>query len=226
MSEQLPGLPGHCTEITVQKKNSDRVSLFVEGRFLNGFHRKVIEEAGIRKGTLITKPVYDELIRAEELHRIKEQIYRWLAKRDHASGEIRNKSHNRGFSPENTETVIREFRDKGLLDDREFAGKYAGELSGRKGWGPLKIHAALSQKGVKKSYIDSVLADLFDDQKLEDELSSAAMSARNRLMRTEPGIKRKQKLVNFLIQRGFPGPLVYEKCDHILRKLENEETEY
>ncbi len=224
MDENIPGLPGHCTEITAQKKKSDRVSLFVDDRFLAGFYRYAIKQAGVRIGSLITEETYKKLLEEEERYRLREQIYRWLSVRDQASGELREKSRAKGYATGRIEEVIHEFINKGLLDDQRYAGQFAETKYRSQGWGPLKIRAALSQKGIKKHYIDSALDGLFADQTIEDDLVAAAQSVKLRLLRTEPGIRRKKKLTDFLIRRGFPGHVVYEKSDTVLKQLENEET--
>lgn len=217
-------LPGHCTDVIVQKKNSDRVSLFIDGTFVEGFYRDVIEEAGVRPGVLVTPELYEHLLEREQYYRLREQIYRWLAVRNHSSGEIRKKSRAKGYASKEIEKVIGESIEKGILNDALFARQFAEEKAGRRAWGPMKIQAALSQKGLKKQYIDAALDGLFTEHSVESDLFTAALSAKRRVMRTDDRMRRKKKLVDFLIRRGFPPPIVFEKSDDILKRLENEET--
>jgi regulatory protein len=219
---ELP-LPGRCTDIVIQKKKKDKVSLFVGGSFLGGFYSDVIEKAGITRGDEITFERYRELNRLNRQYQLHEQICRWLAVRDHGSGEIVRKSLAKGYTTEEASRALSPFIEKGYLDDMSFAETFARVKKGRHGWGPGKIRQALAQKGVKKQYIDSALEGSFTEAQLADALIAAARSAARRLLRTEPGLKRKKKLVDFLIRRGFPGHTVMEKCDELLKKLENEE---
>ncbi|MFO8030097.1 MAG: regulatory protein RecX [Cyclonatronaceae bacterium] len=223
MDEQSVSLPGRCTDISVQKKKADRVSLYVENAFLDGFHRDVIENAGIRKGDLITPDLYDRLVGAERQFRLNSQIYRWLAVRNHSCGEIIAKSRAKGYTREEAEKALQPFLEKGYVDDVVFAESFTRDKSERHGWGPAKIRRALAQKGIKKHYIDAALENIFTGRQLNDALEAVAGSVAKRLMRAEPGLKRKKKLVDFLIRRGFPGHIVMEKCDELLKKLENEE---
>ncbi len=220
-----PGLslPGRCTDIVPQKRKKDRVSLFVEGSFLDGFHREVIYKAGISRGDVITPERYRELTQLDRRHQLNEQIFRWLAVRNHAAGEIVKKSNAKGFSTEEARQALVPFIEKGYLNDKKFAETFTREKNEHYGWGPAKIRQALAQKGVKKQYIDLALENTFTENQLIDALADAARSAAKRLMRTEPGLKRKKKLADFLIRRGFPGHVVMEKSDELLKKLENEE---
>ena len=223
MDESASCLPGRCTDIVTQKRRKERVSLFVEGSFLDGFHRDVIEKAGISRGDLISEERYRELCRLDRQHQLNDQIYRWLAVRNHSSGEIIKKSLAKGYTIEEARCALGTFTEKGYLDDASFAETFSREKKDRYGWGPAKIRQALAQKGVKKQYIDSALENSFTEDHLIDALKQAALSAAKRLMRTEPGLKRRKKLADFLIRRGFPGHIVMEKCDELLKKLENEE---
>jgi regulatory protein len=223
MDESGSPLPGRCTDIVTQKKKKERVSLFIEGAFLDGFHRDVIIKSGITRGDLITEERYDELRKADRQHQLNDQIYRWLGVRNHSSGEIIKKSLAKGFTSGEARRALDPFIEKGYLDDALFAEIFTREKKDRYKWGPAKIRQALAQKGVKKQYIDSALESTFTEEHLIEALEAASRSARKRLMRTEPGLKRKKKLADFLLRRGFPGYLVMEKCDELLRKLENEE---
>jgi len=223
MDEPASSLPGRCTDIVTQKRKKHRVSLFVEGSFLDGFHRTVIERAGVSKGDLISEERYGELRRLDRQYQLSDQIYRWLAVRNHSSGEIVRKSLAKGYTSEEAREALKPFMEKGYLNDADFAKTFANEKKDRYGWGPAKIRQALAQKGVKKQYIDSALENSFTEDHLIVALEQAARSAARRLMRAEPGLKRRKKLADFLIRRGFPGHLVMEKCDELLKKLENEE---
>ncbi len=223
MDETVLPLPGRCTDILAQKKKKDRVSLFVEDTFLDGFYRDVIDKSRVKIGDVITVEHYRQLVTAERAYRIKNQIYRWLAVRNHSSREIITKCQAKGFTRQEAQKALNPFIEKGYLDDSLFASSFASDKKELHGWGPAKIRMALAQKGIKKQYIDAALENLFTDQQLIESLEAAAGNAAKRLMRTEPGLKRKKKLVDFLIRRGFPGYIVMEKCDELLRKLENEE---
>ncbi len=224
MDEIPVALPGRCTDITTHKNKSDRVLLFVNGDLLNDFSIFVVKEAGLRKGDMITEDICNQLQREDRRYRLKDQMYRWLSVRNHSSGEILVKSRQKGYTSEEIAGVTQEFLEKGLIDDALYACQFAESKAGTKAWGPLKIRMALSQKGIKKQYIDRALEALLPDGAIDDLLVDAAKSARKRLMRVEPGFKRKKKLVNFLVGRGFPGNQVLDKADYVLKQLENEET--
>ncbi len=223
MDESALPLPGRCTGIVAQKKKKNRVSLFIEDTFLDGFYRDVIDKSGINTGDIVTGEQYRKIVRAERIYHISNQIYRWLAVRNHSSSEIIKKCLAKGYTKEEAQDALNPIIEKGYLDDALFAKSYASDKKELHGWGPAKIRMSLAQKGLKKQYIDDALEDLFTDQQLIESMEAATRSVAKRLLRTVPGLKRKKKLVDFLIRRGFPGYIVIEKCDALLTKLENEE---
>ncbi len=217
-------LPGRCSEISVQKKNRDRVSIFVEDSFVGGFHYGAVEEAGIQKGSVITPECYDKLVSGDRKFQLRDQIYRWLGMRNHSAGELRRKALAKGYSEEEIIPAIETAELKGYIDDISFARQFTVEKRDKRNWGPVKIHAALADKGIKKHYIEAVLDKEFDEDRLWDGIWAASRSMKNRLMKTEDGIKQKKKLVDHLIRRGFPPHQVLNKADDLLKRLEHEKT--
>lgn len=151
-----------------------------------------------------------------------------LARRDHSIHEIRTKFLNKGEPSDSIERVISHLEQQGLLDDARFAIIYARHkgCAGSKSWGVAKIRASLAQKGVEKSYIEKAVEEVQQHQHQDDELMKVARSVRVRLMRTEQGPRRKKKLVDFLMRRGFPQHLVFERAEELLSRITDEQTHY
>ncbi|TXD32742.1 regulatory protein RecX [Lujinxingia vulgaris] len=87
---------------------------------------------------------------------VEAAAYRFLARRDHACGELRQKLGRYDFEPELVEAVLSELVDRGYLDDARFA-ETQGQALARKGWGPAQIAHRLRQRGVESVHIDAVL---------------------------------------------------------------------
>lgn len=162
----------------------------------------------------------------ESMTIIREKCLRWLARRNHSCHEIRLKCKQKGFDEEDILTVTEELINKKLLDDDRYAREYAEQKTVLHGWGPLKIRAYLSEKGVKKQYIDTAVNNLYTSGDKVDQLAEilrkTAKSTTRRILRMPPGPKRRKKLADFLMRRGFPPSMVYEYTDRLFRKLEND----
>ncbi len=81
-----------------------------------------------------------------------------LARRDYASGELRQKLAFQGYKSDVIATVVAALADDRALDDARYAENYVMYHSGR-GHGPLRMAADLRSLGVSDSLIEAALAN-------------------------------------------------------------------
>lgn len=79
-----------------------------------------------------------------------------LASREHSASELRIKLLKRGFEAESVERVLAGLADRNLLSEARFVEDYV-DARMRKGFGPLRIHAELRERGVDDRLIGSQL---------------------------------------------------------------------
>jgi regulatory protein len=123
---------------------------------------------------------------------------RLLTRREHASGELARKLQQRGVSREQAQEALAALNEQGWQSDTRFAEQFARDHAAR-GDGPLKIRAALQQRGVKAALIDEAL------RALEVDWLAAACAARGKrfgdeLPQNAADSMRQQR---FLMTRGF-----------------------
>jgi regulatory protein len=80
-----------------------------------------------------------------------------LARRDFASGELRQKLERRGFGREAAEEAVSGLAEEGLLNDARYAENYVAYHADR-GEGPLKIEAELKAMNLPGDLIQAALA--------------------------------------------------------------------
>ncbi len=125
-----------------------------------------------------------------------------LARRDFATGELREALRKRGCLPAVTEELVRELAEEGLLNEARYAENYVSWHAGR-GQGPLRIAADLRRQGVPDTLVTASIAAR------EDWVQLAAKACRakfgGRVPRSWP---EKARQMRFLQYRGF-------SADHI-----------
>ena len=128
---------------------------------------------------------------------------RLLARREHAAAELAAKLERRGFAREAVDAEIGRLAAAGLQSDARFTERFVEERVGR-GDGPLKIRAALGERGVAAAVIDPVL-DAFGE-----EWTARAEAAAHRRFGTSAPASRSERArrARFLQQRGFPADVV------------------
>lgn len=125
-----------------------------------------------------------------------------LARRDFASGELRERLATRGFSPRAASAAVADLIAQGVVNDERYAQNYVTYHAGR-GQGPIRIGADLRSLGLAATLIDAAL-DAGPDWR------ALARAARRRRFGERPpeSWREKARQARFLQYRGF-------SADHI-----------
>lgn len=132
---------------------------------------------------------------------IEAAAVRLLASREHARSELQRKLHGRFRDLPAIDAVIDDLARQGLLSDDRFAEAYVRERS-RKGYGPLRIHAELAERGIAPG----LRARWLDDAAID--WNAVLLQTAARKFGTDPAVNRSSlaRRARFLEQRGFaPG---------------------
>jgi len=168
---------------------------------------------------LLTTDLFREIIRTEEYQNVKERAYRLLSGRDHGAEELRRKLIQKGFDPNVTEDVVRDFSDKNLLNDYTFAEKFAADKFQLRQWGPKKIKASLYNKGIPKHVIQDVVKNLKEEIDQKDACLELALKRRKHFLREPDIYKRKQKIFRYLAGRGYTPDSIKRSLPIIIEQL-------
>ncbi|WP_069130232.1 regulatory protein RecX [Rhodohalobacter halophilus] len=201
-------LPLKVTSISPQKKRADRFSLFNEKTFLIGISAQTLIDYKLKKGVELTPFLFEQLQQAEEYQKIKDTFYDYLSRRDHGSHELRQKGYRKGFSTEMMNEILNEFDQKGLLNDLDFARKFAADKAEFKQWGPKKIKSELLKKGIGKDHADKAVKDLTNNLDQHQICVDLLHKKKRRYMRETDPFKRKQKMYRYLAGKGFSGEVI------------------
>ncbi len=134
---------------------------------------------------------------------------RILARRSHASAEIRQKLRQRGFDADIIHTVISECERMHYIDDGETAGQYFRELK-NKGCGPQRIRADMKKKGLWGDSAELLVSEYAESTEEKEMLCQVFEKKKAAFDREKDGRKRKDKIFRFLSSRGFSAGLISE----------------
>jgi len=102
--------------------------------------------------------------------------------------------------------VIQEMERVFLLNDKQFTEKYINHLT-QKNIGRIKIMIETRKKGLST---DMVEEELMNIKWNEEESCQKAFNQKDKLIKEDDKRKRKQKLTNFLLSRGFTNSVIYK----------------
>ena len=122
----------------------------------------------------------------------------YLARREHARGELLTKLERAGFDPDVSQDAVAQLVADGLQSDARFVEAFVRSRVGQ-GKGPVRIRAELREHGVGDSLIDDGLAEAGQSwYELAREVRLKKFGA------SEPAdFREKARQMRFLQSRGF-----------------------
>ena len=175
--------------------------------------------SGLRKGDEVSDDRYSFFVEQNVLYHIKQRALGYLARRFHSERELLIKLKSKSYEERLIKIVISELRKASFLDDKNFAIHFIEEKLKKKQWGKNKIRSALFNKGISGEIIDEIFLNLDSEQ---DEIDSALELAKKKFdkvkKRETDDRKVYQKVVAFLMSRGFDYNTSSEACNKIIKR--------
>lgn len=212
-------LPASVSEIQVQKKNTSRFSLFADGQFLIGVSESTLTKFDLKKGVEITPSLFEKIVEAENQWAAREYLFGILSRRDHSQKELRDKAFKKGFSGYYMEEILNEFEQKEYINDQKFALKFTADKFEFNNWGPYKIRSQLFKKGISKTVIESCVQEVFGSEAVKESMMDLIQKKRKRYLR-EPEEKRRKKIFDFLMRKGYDSDQILKYMDELLMQIE------
>jgi len=216
----MTGKSFQITQIELQKKNKDRVNIFLDGHFAFGLAREVVFKYHLHEGDSISEDLIKNVLIMEEKTKAKEKALNLLSYRARSVDEVKTKLKQRGFSEEVIEFVVKDLLDVGLLNDKTFAALYIGSRMAQKPMGKRLLRRELMLKGIDEEIIEQAIAAEYQDLS-EEEI--ACQLIHNRIPQDQGAdfIKKKKKITDFLFRRGFD----WEVINTVIRKVLDHKVE-
>jgi regulatory protein len=217
-------MAGTITALRFQKRNKDRVNVYLDGRFAFGL--AAIEAARLEIGQALNDADIARLQKQDEVECAYERALNFLSYRPRSEAEVRRNLSRKNVEKEVADLVVERLTRARLLDDEGFARYWVENRLQFKPRGARAIRQELWEKGVPEAVISQALEG-FDEEAAARE---AAEKGARRLARLEPRDFRR-KLQSHMARKGFSfaviEPLIEEmietRCEALLDTEEVEE---
>jgi regulatory protein len=203
-------MAGKITELRFQKRNKDRVNVYVDGRFAFGL--AAIEAARLKVGQELSDADIARLQKQDEIERAYERALNFLSYRPRSEAEVRRNLRGKDAEEQVIERVIERLTRAGLLDDREFARYWVENRAQFKPRGARALRQELWEKGVP----DAVVAETLEGFDEEEAARQVAETGARKMAHLAPRDFRR-KLSAYMMRRGFSyaviNPLIEEMLE-------------
>lgn len=184
------------TAIKQQVKDPERVSVFIDGNYEFSLSLDELLKEKLKNGDELEKPDIKRLKKISADGKLRMWALEWLLNRPHSEREFRDYLYRKKAEAEQIDSLVKEFTDKGYLDNAKFA-RWFTELLARRGKSDPAIRAELFKKGIDREIVEEIISVGAGDE-----------AARLKLM-----IEKKQnlarykndpeKLKRYLVGQGF-----------------------
>ncbi|MEW4923181.1 regulatory protein RecX [Algibacter sp. 2305UL17-15] len=135
----------------------------------------------------------------------------YCAYQERCHKEVRQKLRDMQMIPEAIDVIMVHLLEHNFLNEERFAKTFVSGKFRIKAWGRRRLTYELKQKDIGKVNINQALAEI-DNEEYVGVFNSLAEKKANSI--TEPNkYKKKKKLIDYLLYRGWESHLVYEKAN-------------
>ncbi len=130
--------------------------------------------------------------------------------------EVEEKLRKMKMIPQAQEKIILFLLELNFLNEERFAKAFARGKFRMKKWGKNRIVRELKFKAVSKYNIDTALKEIGEEDYI-NTFNELALKRLNAINETNK-YKKKKKLVDYLLYRGWESFLVYEKANELINE--------
>jgi len=138
----------------------------------------------------------------------------YCAYQERCHKEVNQKLRDMGMIPDASDQIITHLIKENYLNEERFAQSYARGKFNIKKWGKNRIINELKFRGVSRFNIKNALKEI-EDVDYQETLDALVKKRLSQITETNLQ-KRKKKLADYLLYRGWESHLVYEKIKELI----------
>ena len=136
-----------------------------------------------------------------------QKLKHYCGYQERCHSEAKEKLFSLGIRKTEQDEIVAQLIEENYLNEERFAIAFAGGKFRIKQWGKIKIRSELKKRRVSDYCINKALKQI-GDKEYSQTIKKLAMKYFSSL-KAEPEIMRKKKTLDYLMQKGFEGELVY-----------------
>jgi regulatory protein len=209
-------MAGVITALKMQKRDKERVNVYVDGEF--AFAVTALVAVSLKKGQQLSDKEIEQLKSQDERAKAYSHAVRYLGFRVRSQAEMVNYLKGKGYSAQVVDDTVNRLLDEKYLDDEVFAQTWLENRETLRPRGQRFLRYELKQKGIADSVIDATLGELDEEESAWRAVESKAYRWQNL-----PEEEFKKKVMSFLSRRGFGYEVVRDTTQRAWAALNSSE---
>ena len=210
--------PGVITAIRAQVRDSQRVSLEINGEFALGISLDVLAHEALFVGQHLDDATIARLMTSVAFDQAKQAALRLLELRPRSQRELTDRLRQRGFSPETITAVCALLSERGLIDDAAFANYLVEQRQRMHHRGAGAIRTDLRRHGID----NDTIAALNSTHHLGANDADNALTFARKIATRHRGLDRvtfTRRLGGALQRRGFDSSAIRHALTTVWQEL-------
>lgn len=200
------------TRLTVQKKNPDRVNVYLDGTFAFGLYMDTA--AWLEVGQILSDEKIHELQSTDRKREVIVKALEFISYKPRTVGETKKKLREAGFEDDIIADAVKELKKDGLLNDARYARQWVEERQMLRPRSRRVLEMELRRKGISDTLIQRTVEDV-------DDYASAYEIASNRLYKYN-GLSEfdfRRKLGAYLSGKGYTYDVISEVGEKLWKQV-------
>ena len=149
------------------------------------------------------------------LQEATKKLEHYCAYQERCHQEVQQKLESMHMIPEAIDIIIVHLLEHNFLNEERFAKTFVSGKFKIKKWGRRRLSFELKKKDVGKVNINQALAEIENTEYTEvfNELAEKRLLS----IKETNKFKKKKKLIDYLLYRGWESHLVYEKANELIK---------
>ncbi|OGL34714.1 hypothetical protein A3F65_03400 [Candidatus Saccharibacteria bacterium RIFCSPHIGHO2_12_FULL_47_16b] len=189
------------TAVKAQVKNPERVSIFVDGKYSFSLSLDELLKEKLKKDDELNGADVKRLKKLSADGKLRARAVEWVLNRPRSIREFKDYMYRKKAEAEFAEDLIKQFSDRGYLDEQKFS-QWLIELLSRRGKSNRAIRSELFKKGIDREIVEEIMS-----QEASDEVGRlrTVIAKKRKLPRYRNDL---QKLKQYLVAQGFSWDLI------------------
>ncbi len=149
------------------------------------------------------------------LQEATKKLEHYCAYQERCHQEVRQKLETMYMIPEAIDMIIVHLLEHNFLNEERFAKTFVSGKFRIKKWGRRRLIYELKKKDISKVNINQALTEIESTE--YNEVFNTLAEKRLQSIKESNTFKKKKKLIDYLIYRGWESHLVYEKANELIK---------